>query len=462
MSHTISGSPVITAVGAIFELSKTPDEISRHIQDNLSVRTTEKNKYGEVFTPFEYITELLDQLPSRVWSDSSLRWLEPASGIGHFCVVVYSRLMDGLAEEFPDRLARHEHIIRNMLFMVEINKDNIEVSRDLFGDNANIICGDFLTPDISIELFQKKYEIDIIIGNPPFQIPLDDDERKRNKGCKGGKILWDKFICASLDILKRRPSTAAAAERFLCFITPPAWRKPYSALWPKMTVDNTLLFLHNINKKTAVIKMGVQQHMDIFVLRCGGGGGGGGGGGEGCIIKTDNDCIIKTDNDITYNNIQPRDWPFLPNSDFELIHGLLDLKPDPTRVIYDRMAYGSDTKNMSAEYRAGEFIYPVVHTMTKRGLGLLYSNANTRGHFGVPKVILNFNEKLYPYLDASGEYGMGQFSFGLPVTSVEQGEAIVRALTSPRFRAVVKATKWGAFQTDRRMFEYFKEGFYDD
>ena len=447
---------VITAIGSIFELSKNPDEIYRHIQDNLSVRTTEKNKYGEVFTPLEYITELLDQLPSRVWSDSSLRWLEPASGIGHFCVVVYSRLMDGLVEEFPDRLARHEHIIRNMLFMVEINKDNIEVSRDLFGDDANIICGDFLTPDISVELFQNKYEIDIIIGNPPFQTPLDDDERKRNKGSKGGKILWEKFICASLDILKHRPSAgvAAAAERFLCFITPPAWRKPYSTLWPKMTLDNTLLFLHNINKKTAVIKMGVQQHMDIFVLRCGEGSEGSEGQGNGCIIKTDDN--------ITYNNIQPRDWPFLPNSDFEIISGLLDLKPDPARVIYDRMAYGSDTKNMSAEYRAGEFIYPVVHTMTKRGLGLWYSNANTRGHFGVPKVILNFNEKLYPYLDASGEYGMGQFSFGLPVTSVAEGEAIVRALTSPRFRAVIKATKWGAFQTDRRMFEYFKEGFYHD
>jgi hypothetical protein len=103
---------VITAIGSIFELSKTPDEISRHIQDNLSVRTSEKNKYGEVFTPIEYIIELLDQLPSRVWSDSSLRWLEPASGIGHFCVIVYSRLMDGLIDEFPDRLARHERFVR--------------------------------------------------------------------------------------------------------------------------------------------------------------------------------------------------------------------------------------------------------------------------------------------------------------------------------------------------------------
>jgi hypothetical protein len=55
---------------------------------------------------------------------------------------------------------------------------------------------------------------------------------------------------------------------------------------------------------------------------------------------------------------------------------------------------------------------------------------------------------------------MGQFSFGLPVTSAEEGTAIVRALETPQFRAVVKATKWGAYQTDRRMFEYFKPGWW--
>ena len=75
----------------------------------------------------------------------------------------------------------------------------------------------------------------------------------------------------------------------------------------------------------------------------------------------------------------------------------------------------------------------------------------------MPKVILNFNEKLYPYLDYAGEYGMGQFSFGLPVGSVEEGEAMIRALTSPEFTAVIRATKWGAYQTDRRMFEYFRD-----
>jgi hypothetical protein len=198
--------------------------------------------------------------------------------------------------------------------------------------------------------------------------------------------------------------------------------------------------------------------MDIYVIRVSHGGGGGGGGGDGggseCRV------ITSASDGNTLNMISPRDWPFLPNSEFTSIHEILDPNgPDPRRVIYDRSAYGSDLPHMSPEYRAGEFIYPVVHTMTRRGLGLWYSNTKTRGtgHFGKAKIILNFNEKLYPYLDYEGEYGMGQFSFGLPVTSKEQGEAIIRALLSPQFRAVIRATKWGAYQTDRRMFEYFRD-----
>ena len=434
----------------IFELSDQPDKITRHILDNLSIRLSEKNKYGEVFTPLAYINELLDQLPSYVWHDSSLRWLEPSSGIGHFCVIIYCRLMMGLATEFPNRHIRHRHIIKNMLYMVEINQDNIDVTRDLFGSDANIICADFLSHDISVELFQNKMNIDIIIGNPPYQTPRDH----ARISSKGGQILWDKFIRASLDILQKKNGKNGMFERFLCFITPPGWRKPYHQLWPLMTTgNNSLLFIHNINKKTAITQMQVQQHMDIFIVKC---------RNNNTVVTSSpqpdevDTCTFISDDLSVHNNIQPRDWPFLPNGEFDAIKRILYTKPDPSRVIYDRMAYGSDTKHMSPTFIPGEFIYPVVHTMTKRGLGIWYSNTNTRGHFGIPKVILNFNEKLYPYLDASGEYGMGQFSFGLPVTSVVQGEAIIRILKSPGFSKIIKATKWGAYQTDRRMFEYLK------
>lgn len=442
--------------GKIFEfyhgidISASTHAVKTYIQANLSIRNVEKNKYGEVFTPYPYISELLDQLPLRVWSNPALRWLEPASGIGHFCVVIYIRLMDGLSTIIPDTLTRHKHILQNMLFMVEINAANVERTRELFGPLVNIQCVDFLHPTESI-----PNDIDIIIGNPPFQMSRDDTIRM---GSKGGRTLWDKFIVQSLERLK---SNRSKKEKFLCFITPPAWRKPNSplGLWTMMTRDLcSLKYLRMIDKKTSITHLQVQQRMDIYVIS---------------VRNDDSDdddyddddsddhCLIIESSGIRHTTISPRDWPFLPNSEFDYIKGMLDPNgPDPTRVIYDRSAYGSDLPHMSPEYRIGEFIYPVVHTMTRRGLGLWYSNTDTRGsgggHFGVPKIILNFNEKLYPYLDLSGAYGMGQFSFGLPVKSASEGEALIRILTSPSFTAVVRATKWSAYQTDRRMFEYFR------
>jgi hypothetical protein len=424
-----------------------------YIQANLSVRDFEKNKYGEVFTPYSYICDMLDQLPARVWRDPGLRWLEPASGIGNFCLVVYMRLMDELVVEsaFPDQVARHEHILRNMLFMIELNEENVARTRDLFGPLVNIRCADFLAEGEEAEAVSA----DIVIGNPPFQTPRET----ARTSSKGGQTLWDKFIVKSLGILRQNhPGPGTDAERFLCFITPPAWRKPNSprGLWTMMTNEPcSLRYIHMIDKKTAIRDLQVQQRMDLFIVGVGDGDGDGDGDAMCRVITSASDGN-------TLNMISPRDWPFLPNSEFETLNKILDMTPIPRRVIYDRSAYGSDIPHMAPEYRAGEFIYPVVHTMTRHGLGLWYSNTMTRGtgHFGKAKVILNFNEKLYPYLDHAGEFGMGQFSFGLPVASVAEGEAMVRALNSPRFTAVVKATKWGAYQTDRRMFEYFREGWW--
>jgi hypothetical protein len=41
---------------------------------------------------------MLDQLPKEVWSDPTLKWLDPANGIGNYPVVAYYKLMDGLKE----------------------------------------------------------------------------------------------------------------------------------------------------------------------------------------------------------------------------------------------------------------------------------------------------------------------------------------------------------------------------
>ena len=100
-----------------------------------------------------------------------------------------------------------------MLFMVELNPKNVKISRKIFGDSANIFCGDFLTIDMNVKTGVEKF--DIIIGNPPFQIAQDG----KREGGYGGRTLWDDFIIKCLNEL-------LVQNGFFGFITPPQWRKP--------------------------------------------------------------------------------------------------------------------------------------------------------------------------------------------------------------------------------------------
>jgi hypothetical protein len=101
-----------------------------------------------------------------------------------------------------------------------------------------------------------------------------------------------------------------------------------------------------------------------------------------------------------------------------------------------------------------------VHGITQEGLGLIYSNDKSKGHFGVSKIILNVNENQYPENDYDGKYGMSELSFGIPITSKKQGDCIVEAINTDEFKEIIKATKWGTFQTDYKMFKYFRPDFY--
>ena len=62
--------------------------------------------------------------------------------------------------------------------------------------------------------------------------------------------------------------------------------------------------------------------------------------------------------------------------------------------------------------------------------------------------------------DYEGKYGMSELTFGIPITSKKQGDEIVKAINTDKFKQIINATKWGAFQTDWRMFKYFKPDFY--
>lgn len=84
---------------------------------------------NEVFTPPRVANEVLDLLPLRVWSDPSLRWLDPGSKTGVFPREITRRLMVGLAEAIPDENARLRHILREMVHAVAVTGMTAMMSR---------------------------------------------------------------------------------------------------------------------------------------------------------------------------------------------------------------------------------------------------------------------------------------------------------------------------------------------
>lgn len=76
----------------------------------------------EVFTPPQLVNDILDLLPAEIWRDKNVTFLDPVCKTGVFLREIAKRLMAGLAEEFPDRQERINHIFKHQLFGIAITE----------------------------------------------------------------------------------------------------------------------------------------------------------------------------------------------------------------------------------------------------------------------------------------------------------------------------------------------------
>ena len=221
--------------------SMTPEDIQKKIQHYLPVREEKKQKNGEVFTPMNLIEEMLDEkkLPSNVWTNPELKWLDPANGIGNFPMVVYSKLLEKLPDtykgtngEYSTEQGKKKHIIENMLYMNELDPTNVKISRRIFGTNANICCSDFIN---GFDKCAKQFGVskfDIIMGNPPYNAT--------STGRSGEKHLDDSFINESL--LKLNDNG------YLLFVTKTNWRSINSTVY-KNIIDKQIVYIKTYDFK---------------------------------------------------------------------------------------------------------------------------------------------------------------------------------------------------------------------
>lgn len=121
------------------------DKMRRCIEQEQPSTLENRFLYGDVRTKFNFIDKLLDMLPSELFGNEQLEWLDPCCGDGRFPALLYERLDDGLMKIIPNNTKRKKHIIKKMLHMVEFNGEYIPQLVDIFGWDANISQLDFLS-----------------------------------------------------------------------------------------------------------------------------------------------------------------------------------------------------------------------------------------------------------------------------------------------------------------------------
>ena len=194
------------------------DNVYEYI-NNYKTNINDKKFKGSVFTNTTIINDMLDLLPSDIWKNPNLKWLDPCCGIGNYFIVVYDRLMKNLPIKNIDD--RRKHILENMLYFIELDEKYIEILKSIFISNTynlNIFNGSFfylrtLNEYINIydyNIFNTYF--DIIVSNPPYQKP-----NMKHKDKLSAKPLYHLFVIYGLEYLKN--------DGYLSYIHPVSWRR---------------------------------------------------------------------------------------------------------------------------------------------------------------------------------------------------------------------------------------------
>jgi len=397
----------------------TPDDIEQKIVSYLSVRKEEKDKFGEVFTPMDLIQEMFKKLPKEVWSDPDKKWLDPANGIGNFPMVAYILLMEGLKDipRLSNPEKRSNHIIENMLYMVEINPKNVKISRRIFGSNANICCADFLNEqDKVMKYFNERRKVemfDVIIGNPPFQDEIDVTNSAAFHGPrKGGKNkLYERITVSCIGLLN--------PNGYLIFVTPDNimtgnTNKAYEELIKHHTI---YVCFNNIQKRYFPT---VGQPMCYFLIQR----------SASAEAHTRKETKIESDDGIF--SVELKERPLNPIKEWtketeQLVNRYIT--DDKNNTVYNRGTSASQYK------AAGK--YSVIYTPT--GPLLKTDNVELANGIGIKKVVLFETKPLSDgKLDATGEYGVGPHTFYVPFNTAKEGKVLDTFFKSDIYKKLVK------------------------
>ena len=190
-------------------------------ENSLIINKNDISNYGIIYTPKNLVNNILNLIPNEYFKNPNLKWLDIGAGTGSFSINLYNRLLNDLSNNFSNIQETRKHIIKNMIYMVEIYPKHIEDLKKKFTNEANILNIDFLTLNISSN--DLKYKFDFIIGNPPYNMngKLKTPTNYNLKKSDTGKQVYVDFVYKSFELIN--------PNGFINIIIPSLWLKPDKA-----------------------------------------------------------------------------------------------------------------------------------------------------------------------------------------------------------------------------------------
>tara|TARA_B110001452_G_scaffold267064_1_gene275600 strand:+ start:1245 stop:2624 length:1380 start_codon:yes stop_codon:yes gene_type:complete len=350
----------------------------------------EKNdiqNYGIIYTPENLVNQILDLIPPKNFENPTLRWLDIGAGTGAFTQNLYNRLFINLEKEIQNSKDRRNHIIKNMLFMVEIYPDHITELQQKFGTEANIINKCFLS------LNKYEYEpFDFIIGNPPYNIhgQIKTPTNSKQKKTDDGKSIYVEFVKKSLELLY--------PDGFLNLIIPSLWLKPDKAGLYKTLTNLKIHKLHclSTNETNKSFNYQAQTPTCFFLI-------------ENIDREQDSIINIYDKHEQKYTQYELKENYPIPTHGITIINKLLPFIEKYGYLKYYKTNTSSKKSIISINPTNTEKYKNIKTCVLENQLSpnLVFNYSNIPQHYhNQPKLILAHKMYGFPYLDISGIYGI--------------------------------------------------------
>jgi len=395
----------------VAERMRNINEIFNMIDNYLGDSKVDRKYNGEVFTPMSLVNEMLDTLPTEVWSNPSLKWLDPANGVGNFPACIIQRLMIGLKNFKKNDDDRYKYILENMIFVCDISPKNMFIYKSIFDPNNeyNMNChrGSFLEKGFD-DLAWGHF--DIVVGNPPYQ-----EATKKGTGKTGGANLYTKFI---------EKIYSKFDNKFLLFVTPPTFMNTRNKKKKKIFTENQIHVL-NMEECNRHFKS-IGSKFCYFLL-------------ERIETYKDTKVICEYNKNVYRSDMNLKEYDYLP------------LLLDKNAVsIYDKTT-NSENFDMNVIYtfdhrkkfistsETKEFCYPLMRTAKQ----MRYSSKEHPAQQN-RKVMFSLSGDLCPVYD-DGILGMTDGIMWINVKDEEEGNYLINYFDKKLVKFILKIHKFSGF-----------------